>query len=241
MRISYNVTSDVGLVRDNNEDMALVFGEKVRNNSASFSFDAPENLRFAAVVADGMGGYSHGEVASEMALTSFNRFFDELPSDLELNTLIMRLKEWTAEVNEEIMNAAEGSGMGCTFTGLLLYESHALLVNIGDSRTYRYRYGVFKQMTSDHSERNRLNDPSLPSNLIYNALGLEYAFIDITPTKVVPGDRFVICSDGLTDMVEDSAIETLVSTEEPTSRLLVNEALKNGGEDNVTVIVLNFI
>ena len=90
MKIKYEVVSDKGLLRSNNEDMALVFGELIRDNSVSFTFELTPNIPFAAIVADGMGGMNGGEVASEMAATSFNDFVEVLPMDLDDNAVIVR-------------------------------------------------------------------------------------------------------------------------------------------------------
>ena len=111
------------------------------------------------------------------------------------------------------------------------------MVNIGDSRTYRLRYDYLKQLTTDHSERERMGDESVPSNLIYNALGAEGAFIDVLQTKIVAGDKFIVCSDGLTDMIGDEAIEKILS-QGGDAEALVTAAKEAGGLDNITVIIM---
>lgn len=238
MEIRYEVISDVGRVRTNNEDMALIFGEFIRDSSMSFSFEMPNNVRFTAVVADGMGGYENGEIASEMATKSFNTFLSKLPEKLDENDIIISVKNWAKECNDEIIGVANGTQMGCTFTGIFTYEDMAFIINIGDSRVYRLRYDHFKQLTTDHSERNRTDNKQAPSNLIYNALGVDNSFIDITTTKLIKEDRYIICSDGLHDMIDDNAIETIV-TSGGGARQLVESALNAGGTDNVTVILLS--
>lgn len=237
MNIRIDAMSDVGCVRSNNEDMALVLGEQLRDDKTAMAFELQENERLTAIVADGMGGYERGEVASEMATGLFDAFLDGLPGGLDTNDMILELKRWCRETNQKILDAAAGTGMGCTFTGLFTYEGQAYIVNIGDSRTYRLRRDFMKQMTTDHSERNRQHDDTLPSNLIYNALGAEGAFIDVTPTRIVPGDKYIICSDGLSDMVDDETIERIAKNG-GNAEALVEAAKQAGGEDNVTVVVM---
>lgn len=244
MKIKYEVVSDKGLLRSNNEDMALVFGELVRDNSVSFAFELTPDIPFAAIVADGMGGMNGGEVASEMATTSFNDFVELLPVGLEDNVVIMRLKKWAREVDAEIKQKGERNpslqNMGTTFTGLLAYGNSLFVMNVGDSRTYRYRYECMKQLTDDHSERARLGDDSIPSNLIYNALGTGTAFMDVKSMKLVVGDRYVICSDGLSDLVSNESIHELLKNS-CGARQYVQAALQAGGNDNVTVVTMEVI
>lgn len=241
MKIRCDIVSDKGRVRSNNEDMALVFGERVRDSSISFTYEETNQIRFLAIVSDGMGGYEGGEIASEMATTSFNKFLNTLPDCLEMNNLIMAVKQWGVEVNEAIIKVAQGNGMGCTLCGIFCYEENAYIINIGDSRLYRLRYGLFKQLTTDHSIRNRIGDSHIPSNLIYNALGVDGAFIDIMPTKLVVGDRYLICSDGLSDLVDDETVKKILIAEDGDSRQLIDAAMKAGGTDNITVILLNIL
>lgn len=244
MKIKYEVVSDKGLLRSNNEDMALVFGELVRDNSVSFAFELTPNIPFAAIVADGMGGMNGGEVASEMAATSFNDFVELLPVDLEDNAVIVRLKKWARDVDAKIKQKGDRipslRNMGTTFTGLLAYGNSLFVMNVGDSRTYRYRYECMKQLTDDHSERARLGDDSIPSNLIYNALGTGTAFMDVKSMKLVVGDRYVICSDGLSDLVSNEVIHELLEHGSG-ARQYVQAALQAGGKDNVTVVTMEVI
>ena len=140
------------------------------------------------------------------------------------------------QINDAIMAESHGNGMATTLTGLLLYFDQAYILNCGDSRTYRLRYDNFRQLTRDHSERNRLNDPSAPANLMYNCLGIPEAFIDITPAKVVEGDQYIICSDGLSDYASEAEMQTNIQS----AQALVDAALAAGAPDNVTVITLKF-
>lgn len=237
MRLRFEIVSHAGLVRTQNEDMAYAGGQTVRDDNDAFEFDIPEDgMEFGAVVCDGLGGREGGETASELACSLFDTFVEALPAGLEPNEIIMLLKRWTQTANDAIMAESHGNGMATTLTGLLLYFDQAYILNCGDSRTYRLRYDNFRQLTRDHSERNRLNDPSAPANLMYNCLGIPEAFIDITPAKIVVGDQYIICSDGLSDVVSDADIQRNISS----AQALVDAALAAGASDNVTVITLKF-
>lgn len=240
MTIRIDAVSDVGCVRLNNEDMALVYGEQLRDDKMAMAFELPENGRMTAIVSDGMGGYDRGEVASEMATGLFDAFLDALPEGLQVDEVVMELKRWCRETNGKIMDAADGTGMGCTFTGLFTYGEQAFIVNIGDSRTYRLRHDFLKQMTTDHSERERRQDDSIPSNLIYNALGAKDTFIDVIPTRMVEGDKFLVCSDGLSDMIDNDTIERMMM-DGCNAQALVDAAKEAGGLDNVTVVMVEVI
>lgn len=237
MRLRFEIVSHAGLVRTQNEDMAYAGGQTVRDDSDAFEFDIPdEGMKFGAVVCDGLGGREGGEKASALTCNMFDTFVDDLPVGLEPNDLILRLKRWAQTANDTIMAESQGNGMATTLTGLLLYFGQAYILNCGDSRTYRLRYGNFRQLTRDHSERNRLNDLSAPANLMYNCLGIPEAFIDITPAKIVVGDQYIICSDGLSDYVTEAEMQTHVQS----AQALVDAALAAGASDNVTVITLKF-
>lgn len=237
MRLRFEIVSHAGLVRTQNEDMAYAGGQTVRNDSDAFEFDIPdEGMKFGAVVCDGLGGREGGGIASALTCNMFDTFVDDLPVGLEPNDLIIRLKRWAQTANDTIMAESQGNGMATTLTGLLLYFGQAYILNCGDSRTYRLRYGNFRQLTRDHSERNRLNGPSAPANLMYNCLGIQEAFIDITPTKIVEGDQYIICSDGLSDYVSEAEMQTNIQS----AQALAEAALAAGAPDNVTVITLKF-
>lgn len=238
MRIRYEAISHVGAVRSRNEDMAYIGGQTLRDDSDSFEFTIPDNgMIFGAIVCDGLGGRTNGDRASQMACEMFESFVDDLPEGLDANELILRIKKWFQVVNTSIMTAPQGNGMATTLTGLLLYYDQAYIVNSGDSHVYRLRRENFQLLTKDHSERERLNDFSAPSHLIYNCLGIEDAFIDVTPTRIIEGDRYVICSDGLSDYVNIEEIEQHSSS----ATNLLMEAMMHGAPDNVTVIVIDFM
>ena len=246
-KFKFDAVSHVGAVRTNNEDMAYVFGAKIRDDASRSMVETGKDTRFAAVIADGMGGYGGGEVASEMTIDSFDRFLLSLGEGLDTLDVIMAVKQWGKEINSSIMAAAatnlELNNMGTTFSGFFTYDNRVFLLNAGDSRVYRFRDGNLYQLSTDHSERQRLNDSTLPSNLIYNALGIPDAFIDVTEfdTKwpMVDGDIYLVCSDGLSDMISDDEISAILENH-GNANALVEAAIEAGGRDNCTVILVQF-
>lgn len=245
MKIRYEVVSDVGHKRSNNEDMALVFGSFVRDSELSSMVPMARRPRFTALVADGMGGYGGGEIASEMTLHSFNTFIGALPPDLSPREVAQVTKEWFRVANDDVIARAATdpalTNMGCTLTGIFTYGQTDYMINAGDSRVYRWRYRALRQLSTDHSERERSGDSSVPSNLIYNAVGVSGAFVDVTnltdEMPVIDGDVYIICSDGLCDMVTDEVIAKILDGG-GTAADLVDAALDAGGDDNCTVIML---
>lgn len=245
MKIKYDAVSHVGAVRTNNEDMALVFGAFIRDDAQRSMVPMQKRPRFSALIADGMGGYGGGEVASEMTLQSFDEFLTSLPDGLGRDDVVAEAKQWFARNNAAVMaraaTSAELANMGTTLTGIFTYGPFDFLINAGDSRVYRFRFDTLRQLSTDHSERERLGDPTVPSNLIYNAVGIPDAFLDVRCLNeefpMVDGDTYIICSDGLCDMISDEKIEQLLA-EGADARRLVDAAIEAGGRDNCTVIML---
>ena len=248
MNISINLSavSNLGCVRSNNEDMALITGTILRDNEYSARFKINDSSRFTAIVADGMGGYGGGEIASEMAIRAFDQFILNLPPDLDNIQILREINDWFDSTHNLICAEQTKPGlanMGCTFTGIFSYQGHLYMLNSGDSRVYRLRGDILKQLSTDHSERERLKNPDIPSNLIYNALGVPNAFIDKTllDSDFPPcdGDIYIICSDGLSDMCPDSTIEQITSQfGHAAAKPLLEAALNAGGRDNCTIITL---
>ena len=243
--IKMDAVCDIGLVRQNNEDMILVGGEQLRDAATRQTLELSDTARFAAIVADGIGGHNGGEFASEIATKRFDDFMLMLPRGLSEPQLVEALKQWTADTHRFLLQQSslvpEYEGMGTTFCGLFFYESMVLALNIGDSRLYRYRDEVLKQITSDHSMRQLTGDMSMPSNQIYNSLGAgDSAFIDIKnlSEQLFVGDLFLICSDGLSDIVSDEEIEQILAMPQPSAQALVDKAKAAGAKDNTSVILL---
>lgn len=231
----YSCICDIGCVRNNNEDMAYAAGRLIRDGACSGDADIP----VAFAVADGMGGYEGGEIASEIVARSFSAFIKAFQPRGEYAD-ITAIKRWAEDANRLVLNTAEIrpelAEMGTTFVGLIFLKDRACLINVGDSRCYRLRDGVLRQMSVDHSERERTGDPETPSNLIYNFMGNYPSdfFSDVTELTPLPGDIYMLCSDGLSDLVDDDTIEADISTPEA----LVSLAKDAGGRDNITVITI---
>lgn len=243
MDLEYFCLTDVGCVRANNEDAVLV--------------DAAHGL---AVLADGMGGYNAGEVASAMAVEQVAR---ELAAWLEAHGASApahdrcRAMEVAADnANRAIFEAAhvqpDYAGMGTTLVLALLQGQQLLLGHAGDSRAYRWRQGELQQLTRDHSLLQEQLDAGLITpaeaavsgyrSLVTRALGVEdTVLLDTRVLDWRAGDRLLLCSDGLTDMLEDADIARILAQDGPLeapARRLVEQAKANGGRDNISVILM---
>lgn len=236
--LKYTVISDVGCVRENNEDMAYVAGRMVRDGQMQGEFTLSSRI-LGFAVADGMGGYEGGEVASDIVCRAFDTFVNKIEYQSDIK-LIEDVKTWAEETNELVIDSSalrpELAEMGTTFVGLVFAGEKLLLINVGDSRCYRIRGGILKQLSVDHSERERTGDLSVPGNLIYNFMGIspEYFVSDVTEYHPLFGDIYLLCSDGLSDMISEEVIEENIDS----VARLVELAKKAGGRDNITVIQL---
>jgi protein phosphatase len=239
IRATSGVTTHVGQVRDGNED----------------NFVAIEGLYF---VADGMGGHSAGEVASEIAV----RILQEVYTDPKVRVsspglLADAISTANTAIFMEAMHDSSKTGMGTTLTGLAVTngpDNQIVVANVGDSRTYLWRHGELRQVTKDHSHVQTLVDRGaitraearvhFQRNIVLRAMGIEsWVDIDTFPMTVEDGDRYIMCSDGLVDEADDDEIEAeirlSVSVQDLADRL-VDLANRNGGRDNITVVVVDF-
>jgi serine/threonine protein phosphatase PrpC len=241
--------TDAGIVRSHNED--------------SIAADAARGL---VVLADGMGGYNAGEVASGMATTvittELQHLLDETPpyrvepaSGRAYGETLMR--DQIAKANTSIYQAAQSqpqyAGMGTTLVAAIFYDNKVTVAHIGDSRAYRLRGEAFEQLTRDHSLLQEQIDSGMITpeqakfsqnkNLVTRALGIDPTVdpeIHVHDTR--PGDVYLLCSDGLNDMVTDEDVSMTLQTLGANLRLaaqqLVQMANDNGGRDNVSVILV---
>ena len=244
MRINYDAVCDIGCVRTNNEDMILVDRHFLRDESATGEQTVNINSRFCAIVADGMGGYNGGELASDIATQEFDTWINDLPSRLSRGSVNAEVQDFALATHNLINRRGDElqgyQGMGTTLVGLFFYENMPYWINIGDSRIYIFRDGNLRQISRDHSIRNLLNDPKQPSNLIYNSLGTGQeanTFADCDNLPLFDGDCLLICSDGLPDMVDDDHLALLMQESAPAASF-INAARSAGGEDNISVILL---
>lgn len=245
--------TDVGLQRDHNEDTFVVL---------------PDYDLF--IVADGMGGHKAGDVASSMASESIAEFFQRsagenstwpFPFDSALsegeNRLSTAIRLANRQIFEHSLKSNEFRGMGTTLVGALFSGSARKMYigHVGDSRAYRVRSGRIEQLTTDHSLINdylkvmpdmpESERREVPKNVITRALGMnDSVVVDLLAHDTLPGDIFVLCSDGLSGMVTDEEIERLtVEHLEPGEACLALTALANehGGEDNITAVVVRIV
>ncbi len=244
--IHIQIASDTGCVRDHNEDMILLAGEYYRDENHEMQFSLQPNARLTALVADGMGGHEGGEFASELAVQSLQEFIDGLPAGYEPAEFINAFHNWIRDVHAMItqkgIDMPQYNGMGTTLVGLIFYESRIYSVNVGDSRLYRYRDTFLKQISHDHSLRELRHDPNIPSNYIYNCLGggAESAFADVEDitAHVLDNDIYLVCSDGLSDMLTDDQIDSLMDNNADALQL-VDAANAAGGKDNISVMLIH--
>jgi len=236
LALNYAAKSDVGLVRPGNEDSG---------------YAGPTLL----LVADGMGGHAAGELASAMAVATIAQL-DVNPPDAE--DVLPSLADSVDEIGDSIATVIDGepelTGMGTTVTGLYWLGTRFALVHVGDSRAYVLRDGQLFQMTHDHTYVQTLVDSGSITaeeaayhprrSLLMRALdGMNPVEADISLREARVGDRYLLCSDGLTGVVKDDEIEALLLEGEPTGCVtrLVDRALERGAPDNVTVVVADVV
>ena len=266
-RIEYGAISDRGLHRETNEDNYSIVRRIRRREILCSSVqpregELPDDHAYVLVVADGMGGTNCGELASELVL----RFGWEIAG--RQSSWLMRpepdmwprVKESLHRFGEQIQQKLlehsaqhpETSGMGTTWTCMYTLGWDAILAHVGDSRAYLFRQGELRRLTQDHTLAVQLMRMGLPAedtvrfrSVLTNAFGCGNESVSIESDHLVlePGDRLMLCSDGLYDMVPDPKIaEALASRPNPqaAAELLRDLALAGGGRDNVTVLVVDF-
>jgi protein phosphatase len=262
-QIQIAAISNIGCVRENNEDNLFVCDRFMKQGEPG-GFQLSDTVAASGLVCavfDGMGGEKGGETAS---LEAVNRFRDRVNTphftEMTLPEKISEINQYVEETNTAIFQLAAGSseckGMGTTFACLITAQNQAVAMHVGDSRVYLYRAGALQQLTRDHSENERLIRLGIITReqarghksrfMLTRHLGMppEEGILeaDVSDTiQLQKGDTFLLCTDGLTDMVEDPDIKNILASStdvDQSAKLLVNEALKNGGKDNVTAILL---
>ena len=238
--MNYSVLTDIGRARSQNQDAVFATDEVVGSLPNLF------------VVADGMGGHKAGEYASNQAIALVKR---EVASDTESEPVQIINQGITTANNsiyEEAAQDATKSGMGTTMVVATIFDHHMCVGNVGDSRLYVYREGQLQQITQDHSvvgemvrkgempKEQARNHPK--RNLITRAVGAEKEIrVDFFDETLADGDLVLMCTDGLTSMVEEKQIEEVLASavplQEKTDRL-VELANDNGGRDNITIIII---
>ncbi|MES2945707.1 MAG: Stp1/IreP family PP2C-type Ser/Thr phosphatase [Pseudomonadota bacterium] len=234
--------TDPGLARENNED--------------AVAFEASTRL---CILADGMGGYNAGEIASGMAVafikSEMGRWLSQAGKHANAKEVRRALEICVENANHSIFNAANSNpqytGMGTTLVVGVFQEDRFMLGHIGDSRCYRLRASEFQQITKDHSLLQEQLDAglitpeqaqtSLNKNLVTRALGVEdTVMLEVHEHRVEVGDTYLMCSDGLSDMVGDAAIAGVMlgaGSLEQKARQLIAAANEAGGRDNISVLL----
>lgn len=243
LQLEFASAIDTGRARSNNEDTVKV--------------DPALGL---AVLADGMGGYNAGEIASDMAATvmleNLSRWVwdsEQSQSDLQIRAALDRAAQAANTAVYEAANAhAEYAGMGTTLVAAMFEARRVWVAHIGDSRAYRLRGNQIEQLSRDHSLLQEQLDAgiltpeeaaySMHRNLVTRAVGVEVSVdLEVHAHDLLPGDTILLCSDGLSDMLPDHIIGQVMSGHdavEPMAQALVDAANAAGGRDNIAVILV---
>ena len=253
MKLEYAGATHVGMKRVHNEDNLML---------------EPAMNLFA--VADGMGGHSSGEVASQIAVDTLKRFFQETQDDDEItwpykpergasydqNRIVAGVKLANRTIFETALESPKYKGMGTTFVGAVYTDEGTVIAHAGDSRAYRIRNGEIAQLTEDHSLLNDYKkiQPMTPEeeeafphkNIIVRALGMKESLdVEVTPETPEVGDILMLCSDGLSGEITDPDLLKLVTEHEDNLesavQQLIQTACDNGGKDNVTVVLVRIV
>ena len=247
-KIEFVNLSDIGRKRPHNEDSSIT--------------DPEIGL---ALVADGMGGYKAGEVASAIAAKAILDIVrgeaevshtDPAEDQAALSPEALLVRNSIIDANSHIFKTAtevpQCHGMGTTVVAVFFYNNTAIIAHVGDSRVYRYRDDELAQVTSDHSLVQELIDrgfftpeeaeANTPKNLVTRALGIDATVeVDVTEQPARPGDIYLLCSDGLNDMVDDEQIRLTLSKYGAdlveAAHELVRLANESGGKDNISVVL----
>lgn len=231
--------TDKGLRRDSNQDSCLI------NNDFGIY-----------IVADGMGGHSGGEVASAIAVQTVEEILKS-PEAKEMaprEVLTYAYEEASRRIYDKAANEnPELAGMGTTMVMAYVRDKHIYVANVGDSRCYLFKKPFFWQITEDHSLLNEqiragvLKEENIRQfvarNVITRSVGYEReVHPDIIEREIIKGESYLLCSDGLSGLVTDQKISLILNQNSPDKavKTCVDQALANGGDDNVTVLILNF-
>ena len=243
----------MGLVRGNNEDNFYINGRYKEDITEPFSriTDHARRDEYLYAVCDGMGGEDCGEEAALTAVETLAQY-EKAGFDGKLAAYVSRTNQLICEK----MKRMGGARIGTTLALLYIKDNQAMSCNLGDSRTYLFRDCKLRQLSKDHTQAQRLVDLGLlkqneakkhkDRNKLTQHLGIFPNELVIEPyisemITLMQGDVFLLCSDGLTDMVSDDGIARVLLSEaeaETMSEMLVEQAIQNGGKDNVTIIVV---
>jgi len=271
VRIDVAALSDQGRARERNEDHYFV-ARGGRHVTTLLTNVPPEDIPsqsaetcYVMIVADGMGGHAGGEVASRMAIATLMNIILHAPDwimrldDEHAHKVIQRAADRCQQIHKALLKKGrlhpDLEGMGTTMTAALSLGDDLFVTQVGDSRAYLFRAGTLQQLTRDQTQAQQLADRGVISqqdvarhrlrHVLTNALGgfQRDVRVDIKRWKLADGDRLLLCTDGLTDMIDDPHIADVLAREagsDETCRLLVESALENGGKDNITVVLAHY-
>ena len=260
MRLNISVSTNIGKYRLNNEDSFYADGNKFTEGisddfSVSYEADLSENRIYA--VCDGMGGESCGEIASAAAIKVLEQFREKINSAADIREQRSIVNQYTTAANDAVVHdVLEAGGIrgGTTLTMACIMKSIIAMYYLGDSRIYMFRNDVLTRLTRDHTvafdrvdssiytEEEAERSPERHQLTMY--LGVDEEDEGITAEfagtyTLTPGDKFLLCTDGLNEMCSTAEIISLLSESgNGTAKKLVDRALDNGGGDNVTCIVI---
>ena len=258
--IDFGSVTDIGMVRSRNEDS---MGNFIPEDPA---FESRGHL---FIVADGMGGHSSGEIASKIAVDEVGEFFRMTSQDQDItwpykmdkqknydeNRLAVAVKLANQRIFEKATADTKFKGMGTTIVTVYFAKDNEVVIgHVGDSRVYFFRDDTLRQITEDHSLLNdylkakKLTPEEIENfphkNVIVRALGMkDNVVVDVNRVEPKPGDIFLLCSDGLSGMVTDEQIQTVLQNTKDLDKAcaqLIDSANANGGNDNVTAVLARF-
>ena len=234
--------TDIGMRRANNQDSVAALPAK--------SLDRYQSRGHLFVVADGMGAHAAGELASQLATEHIAMQYFRSGESNKADALRISVSDANAEIHRRGQSNPEFHNMGTTASALVVGPAGATIAHVGDSRVYRLRGSMLEQLTFDHSlvwemEASGKSCVNVPKNVITRSLGPNANVeVDVEgPFAIEPGDKFLVCSDGLTGLVEDDELGPLMSclSEEKAVRVLVDLANLRGGPDNISLIIVHAI
>jgi len=262
LQFTFGGATHVGNVRASNDDHFAIVrrrrsSELVLSDIAEADLPLAEDSAYGIIVADGIGGSRFGELASRLAIQTMFELAGQATSwvtkftDMQAQQIQQRVDAYVKRMQStlrESMNADPAlAGMGTTWTSAHLMPPYALIVHIGDSRAYKLRDGNLRRITRDDTMAQALIDAGISpdnvrklGNILLNSLGGETDDVTAQVRQIYlqPGDRLLVCTDGLTDMVTDRQIESMLQSHadpQAACDALINAALAAGGKDNVTV------
>lgn len=240
IKITVSASCQTGVVRKQNEDAILVSKQTLRDAETSTCVYLNADDRYVLAVCDGLGGQNAGEVASMDAVEQLSRKVEMLRPQLSSEQICEIMTSWLKEEHAYLTELGNDdpnlSTMGTTLVSLFFYEGRFYWMSCGDSRLYRMRNGILCQLSTDHSLYN-VTHKETDIHVLTNCIGggASDSFLDINDIteQVLDGDMFLLCSDGLSNMLSDEKIEQVLSIT-PSASALTDAAILCGGIDNVS-------